>query len=134
VAAHTPEACWPGAGWTALPEHTARLALPLGAGATVAAAERRAFLNRDEPHTVWFWHLVGGRPLRPFEPRSWREQLRVFFEHGIAREEPQAFVRLSTNGAWEELAADPFVHGVVTGLAPFGLPVEAPPGAPAAAP
>lgn len=123
VAAHTPEACWPGTGWVADPEASARRELELEDGRRAASAEQRAFVNQGYPQTVWFWHLVDGRPSEPFEPRSWREQLRMFFRHGVRGETEQAFVRVSSNLSWEELAGEPLVAEVLEGFAEMGVPL-----------
>lgn len=123
VAAHTPEACWPGAGWEQVPAHDGRRDLPLPGGRVAAEAEQRSFKSGDYPQTVWFWHLVAGVPMSTFDPRSWREQLRVFFEQGVRRDQAQAFVRISSNREWAELADDPLVAEVLAGFARLGVPV-----------
>ncbi len=123
VAAHTPEACWPGAGWVAQPEGNGRLDLPIGDGRRAGEAEQRTFVNQGRPQRVWYWHLVAGRPMRSFEPRSWREQLRVFFEQGVARKQEQAFVRISCNGYWSVGADVPVVGVVLGGLGRLGGPL-----------
>jgi exosortase len=123
VAAHTPEACWPGAGWEMNPAESGRLALPLADGSVAGEAEQRVFANGEYPQRVWFWHLVGGEPFRPFEPRSWRDQLAVFFKHGVRRDAPQAFVRISSNCEWSEIAGEPLVAEVLRGFSELGVPV-----------
>lgn len=123
VAAHTPEACWPGTGWVADPAASARRELELEDGRRAASAEQRAFVNQGYPQTVWFWHLVDGRPSAPFEPRSWREQLSMFFRHGVRGDAEQAFVRVSSNLSWEELAGEPLVAQVLEGFAEMGVPL-----------
>ena len=124
VAAHTPESCWPGAGWVMDGSQTARRALPLPGGREARDAEQRVFQHSGFPQRVWFWHLVAGVPFRPFDPLSWRDQLKVFFEHGVKRAEPQAFVRISTNREWEEIADEPLVAEVLKGFAELGVPVR----------
>jgi hypothetical protein len=89
-------------------------------------AEQRAFRNGDYPQTVWFWHLVDGRPMEAFNPRSWREQLRLFFRQGARGEATQAFVRISSNLSWEELAGEALLGEVLTGFAELGVPVARP--------
>ena len=126
VATHTPEACWPGAGWTLLPEGTARRALALADGRVAGEAEQRAFIGNGYPQHVWFWHLVEGAPLGPFEPKSWRQQLRLFFERGVRRDEPQMFIRLSSNREWSEIAGEALVAETLNGLSRIGLPVGPP--------
>lgn len=123
VAAHTPEACWPGAGWDMDASESGRFALPLADGRAVEEAEQRVFQLGEYPQRVWFWHLVGGEPFRPFEPRSWRDQLAVFFKHGVRRGAPQAFVRISSNREWREIAGEPLVAEVLQGFSELGVPV-----------
>lgn len=125
VAAHTPESCWPGTGWGMDEGQNARRALPLPGGRVVEEAEQRVFHRGRYPQRVWFWHLVGGAPFRPFDPRSWRDQLAVFFKHGVRRDEPQAFVRISTNREWAEIAGEPLIAEVLKGFAELGVPVRA---------
>jgi len=124
VATHTPDACWPGAGWEAIPRASGRVGLPLKRGGVVAGAEERAFRLGEVQQWVWFWHLVGGKPLEFFDPRSWRDQLRLFFARGVKRDAQQAFVRLSSNRAWAELAAEPLVVELLAGLTGLGLPIK----------
>ncbi len=124
VAAHTPEACWPGAGWKQAPATDGRRDLPLADGRVAGEAEQRSFVLGEYPQHVWFWHLVAGMPMRPFEPTSWRQQLRVFFQHGIRRDKAQAFVRISSNLEWPELARDPLLGEIITGFARLGVPVR----------
>lgn len=124
VAAHTPEACWPGSGWALVPGEAGRFDLPLEDGRVALGAEQRGFINHDYPQRVWFWHLVGGEPLRPFDPRSWRQQLRLFFQHGVRRDQPQAFVRISSNLPWIEIADESLVAEVLEGFARLGVPLH----------
>jgi DNA-binding transcriptional LysR family regulator len=126
VATHTPEACWPGAGWTLLPEGTVRRTLRLTDGRVADEAEQRSFVGNGYPQRVWFWHVVDGAPLGPFEPKSWRQQLRLFFERGIRRDEPQVFARLSSNREWAEIADEPLVGEALAGLARLGVPLRVP--------
>ena len=124
VATHTPEACWPGAGWTLLPEGTVRRSLELADGRVVGEAEQRSFVGNGYPQHVWFWHLVDGELIGPFEPKSWRQQLRLFFERGVRRDAPQVFARLSSNREWSEIAAEPLAGEVLAGLARLGVPLR----------
>lgn len=124
VAAHTPAACWPGAGWTPVPEGDGRRDLRLAGGAVAGEAEQRSFVYDGYPQTVWFWHLVDGRPMEGFDPRSWREQLGLFFKRGVTGRDAQAFVRISSNRPWAEIADEPLVAEVVAGFATLGLPVR----------
>lgn len=124
VAAHTPEACWPGAGWTLLPDSASGLALPLADGRRAEFAERRSFVNGDYPQNVWFWHLVDGRVQEPFNPRSWRDQLALFFRVGFRPDAPQSFVRVSSNLPWEELRSEELLARVLSGFSELGVPLR----------
>lgn len=126
VAAHTPEACWPGAGWSLDAAESARLNLSLGDGREAGEAEQRAFVGSGQLHRVWFWHIVGGQPFRPFEPRSWRDQLALFFREGVRKAEPQAFVRLTGNRPWSELKNEPLVAELLEGFSELGVPLRPP--------
>lgn len=122
VASHTPDACWPGAGWTALPERTARRDLVREGGDGLAGAEQRGFAYGPEERWVWYWHLAAGRPVRPFEPRSWRELMARFWREGVPRPSSQVFVRLSSNLTWEQLALDTLSVDLAEGLVAAGVP------------
>jgi len=124
VAAHTPESCWPGTGWVMDKNRSVRRTLPLPGGRALEEAEQRVFWQGKYPQRVWFWHLVGGAPFRPFNPLSWRDQLSVFFEHGVRRDQAQAFVRISTNREWEEIADESLVAEVLKGFVELGVPVR----------
>jgi hypothetical protein len=67
--------------------------------------------------------LVAGEPFRAFDPLSWRDQLRVFFERGVRRDEAQAFVRISTNREWDEIAGEPLVAEILERFSELGVPV-----------
>jgi hypothetical protein len=123
VASHTPEACWPGAGWVMDEAASGRRELRLADGRVAGEAEQRAFRNGDYPQAVWFWHLVDGRPMEAFDPRSWREQLGLFFRKGARGEAAQAFARVSSNLAWDELADEALLAEVFAGLAELGVPL-----------
>lgn len=133
VASHTPEMCWPGAGWQMLHEESGRRSLMLRDGREAREAEQRAFISNGYPQRVWFWHLVDGAPLAPFNPNSWREQLRMFFKRGVRREQSQAFVRFSSNVGWSEIAGEPLVAEVLGGFAKLGVPLAEGKHAPVAA-
>lgn len=125
VATHTPDACWPGTGWEIVTAENVRRDLPLAQGGAVGDAEQRFFRFGRMPQWVWYWHVVDGAPLRPFEPRSWRDQLGMFFQQGARRGAAQAFVRLSANRPWEEVADEALVAELLSGLAELGVPVGA---------
>jgi hypothetical protein len=47
----------------------------------------------------------------------------MFFRHGVRGETEQAFVRVSSNLSWEELAGEPLVAEVLEGFAEMGVPL-----------
>ncbi|QYM77688.1 exosortase-associated EpsI family protein [Horticoccus luteus] len=118
VASHTPDLCWPGAGWEALDR--ARVTLHLR-DQPLPPAEFRRFRNGDFPQNVWFWHLYDGQPINydpPTDPQSLLKlALHYRFRHGGS----QFFVRFSSNQPWAVLAREPLVQEIIHGLQPLGL-------------
>ncbi|HRI80811.1 MAG TPA: exosortase/archaeosortase family protein [Opitutaceae bacterium] len=120
VASHTPDACWPGAGWELTTIDEPRVLLTVDER-RVAPAEMRFFRSGDFPQYVWFWHLFDGRPIAYSDPYSWSELLRIAWRYGFRHDGDQLFVRISSNRPWEELATDPLMSGIFSRLQPLGL-------------
>ncbi len=120
VASHTPDACWPGAGWNPLPEGPARINLPLADG-RLPSAEQRTFRNGAWTENVWFWHLYGGRPIIYRDPYSIGALARIAFKFGFVHDGDQLFVRVSSNRSWAEIAGEPLVQRFFASLRPLGL-------------
>lgn len=120
VASHTPDACWPGAGWALLPNDTPRVALQL-ADRVLPPAEHRVFRLGGAPQHVWFWHLYDGRPTDYLNPRSIPALVRLSLQYGFRREGSQYFVRFSSNRPWEEIAREPVVQELFANLTRVGL-------------
>jgi exosortase len=120
VASHTPDACWPGAGWVPEPTVDARASLVV-AGRVLPAAEFRIFRSNAYPQRVWFWHLYDGRPLAYANPDSPRELLRLAWNYGFGHEGPQFFVRISSNRDWADFVNDPLLRDLFNHLKPYGL-------------
>jgi exosortase len=120
VAAHTPDACWPGAGWTAVPDPVKR-DTPLVGTRTLAPAEYRVFLSGGRPQHVWFWHLFDGRPTTFADPYNLVELFGLAWRYGFRRDGDQLFVRVSSNRPWADFAAEPFLAETFTRLQPLGL-------------
>lgn len=120
VAAHTPDACWPGAGWTAVPNPVKREA-PLVAGRTLAPAEYRIFTSAGLPQYVWFWHLFDGRPITFADPYNIVELFGLAWRFGFRRDGDQLFVRVSSNRPWAEIAEEPFIVESFSRLRALGL-------------
>ncbi len=120
VASHTPDACWPGSGWTpAVPEQT-RAALPIS-GYTLPEAEARLFKSGDFPQYVWFWHLYDGRPIAFRDPYSARALLAIAWHYGFTHDGDQLFVRVSSNRPWSAFAQEPLLREIFSRLQPLGL-------------
>ncbi|KXU34179.1 hypothetical protein AXK12_07845 [Cephaloticoccus capnophilus] len=122
VAMHTPDACWPGAGWTLVEDGTRpREALRLAGDQSLPTAEARHFKNGNYPQYVWFWHLYGGRPIAYEDPRSPVRLLKQAWQHGFSRNGSQCFIRVSSNYPWETLKDEPLLNEVFENLRPLGL-------------
>ena len=106
VATHTPDACWPGAGWTPLPLANTRAALTTG-NRQLFDAEYRLFKTGDYPQYVWFWHLYDGRPILYRDPYSPAALLRIAWRYGFRHDGDQLFVRVSSNRPWSDIANEP---------------------------
>ena len=120
VASHTPDACWPGAGWSALPV-PATPAPPTIAGRTLAPPEYRIFKSGDFPQHVWFWHLFDGRPIAYRDPYSATELLRIAWRYGFRHDGDQLFVRISSNVPWSDLGAEPLLDQFFARTQSLGL-------------
>ena len=90
VAAHTPDACWPGAGWTAVPDPVKR-DTPLVGARTLAPAEYRVFSSGGRPQHVWFWHLFDGRPTTFADPYNLVELFGLAWRYGFRRDGDHLF-------------------------------------------
>jgi exosortase len=120
VALHTPDACWPGAGWQPVASPATRFA-PVLAGRTLPAAESRLFASSELTQYVWFWHLYDGVSITQRDPRSPRELLAIAWHYGFRRNGEQLFVRISSNQPWNAIAGEPLLAEIFDHLHAFGL-------------
>jgi exosortase len=120
VAVHTPDACWPGVGWQAVPAAATRFT-PVVGGQRLPVAESRLFTSNDFMQHVWFWHLYDGKPITQRDPRSPRELLSIAWRYGFRKDGDQLFVRISSNRPWDAIATEPLVAEIFTHLHAFGL-------------
>jgi exosortase len=121
VGAHTPDACWPGTGWTAKPVDEPRVLL-IGDGAPLPPAEHRVFVNEGYPQAVWFWHLYGGKSIDTGDPFSLRAHLRTALRFGFRNSDAaQAFVRISSNRPWGDIAGETFIVDFLQRARALGL-------------
>jgi exosortase len=119
VASHTPDACWPGAGWTPQPTpdgHTQII------GADFSPGEYRLFRSESGyAQHVWFWHIFDGRVIDHRDPYSLAALLRSAVQYGFRRQGSQYFVRISSNRPWNELAGEPLLREILANLDHVGL-------------
>jgi len=120
VAAHTPDACWPGTGWEARPVADPRVALSVD-GTRLPPAEHRLFVNNGYPQHVWFWQIDDGRPIEAGDPFSLGAHLALALRYGFRRSAEQAFIRVSSNRPWDEIAREPFVAAFIGRARALGL-------------
>ena len=122
VASHTPDACWPGAGWSSQTTgRDRRQALAVGE-LRLAPAEYRLFrTDRGFAQHVWFWHVFDNRVIDYRDPYSIPALLQIALQYGFKRQGSQYFVRLSSNRPWSDLAAEPLMRDILAGLARTGL-------------
>jgi len=121
VASHTPDACWPGAGWssTPLPNPQEVLELP---GLRTFPGEHRVFHNAEGfPQNVWFWHIYDGHVINYRDPYSLPALFHIALQYGFRKQGDQVFIRVSSNRDWSDLANEPLVHEIFTNLATLGL-------------
>ena len=121
VSSHTPDACWPGSGWTPKLVPEQERGLRLGEH-VIPRTEYRQFAsasNRIEH--VWFWHVFDGAPISFRDPYSVPALIENALRYGFRREGEQYFVRLSSNRPWHELEDEPLVQQIFRNLEPLGL-------------
>ena len=120
VAAHTPDACWPGSGWVADPIIPAETPFLVG-NRSVPAPEYRTFTNSGVIQNVWFWHLYDGRSIAQNDPRSALALLKLSWNYGFSTAGEQFFVRVSSNRPWSEIRDEPLVTDIIAQLRSHGL-------------
>ena len=124
IAFHSPDICWTAQGWrcTAF-AHRQPLTV---AGHAWHPAEARTFVDaHGEKSHVLFWLLVAGEPYdfgpglgRLPGPAAWFGDLRTRFAR---RPQDHLFVRLATNGAWEDCLGDAALAAALAPLGALGL-------------
>lgn len=121
VASHTPDACWPGSGWTAQPVGDAH-EVPQVPGLSLSPGEHRLFTsNTGAPQNVWFWHIYEGHVISYRDPYSIPALFQIALKYGFRRPGDQLFVRISSNKPWTELQPEPLVREILGNLKRVGL-------------
>jgi len=122
VASHTPDACWPGSGWTPKAIEEKRQLLKLSVRSEpLYPAEHRVFQNQGVSQHVWFWHLYDGSPINYRDPYSVPALLELAWKYGFRSQGDQAFVRFSCNRPWTDIANEPLVGEIIHNLHQLGL-------------
>jgi exosortase len=121
VASHTPDACWPGSGWTAEPVEDAHEA-PTVPGLEISRGEHRIFSNGGGyRQNVWFWHIHNGHVISYRDPYSIPALFQIALQYGFRPPGEQFFVRISSNQPWTQLRDEPLVREILTNLDRIGL-------------
>ncbi len=120
VASHSPDACWPGAGWSLAEGVPDTVELKIGER-TLTPAQQRVFQVGEAGRHVWFWHFADKRPVAYAKPTSALSLMRLVLQQGVLRPQAQLFVRISSNAPWPLLAQDPLFTELVERLGPEGL-------------
>lgn len=121
VATHTPDACWPGSGWAAVPVRPLATPLVLPTRALPRGEFRQFSFAGSPPENVWYWHVYDGQTINYQDPYSVKALLQIALKYGFRREGEQVFVRVSSNVSWDRLASEPLVQQIFAGLQPLGL-------------
>ena len=121
VTTHTPDACWPGSGWTPKLVPAWERDLRLGDHVIPRTEYRQFTTSSQRIEHVWFWHVYDGAPISFRDPYSVPALVENALRYGFRREGEQYFVRLSSNRPWHELAGEPLVHQLFRNLEPLGL-------------
>jgi exosortase len=120
VGSHTPDACWPGAGWTAAgvadPKATLR-----AAGQELPPAQHRLFYNGTYPQHVWYWQLNAGHVVDVGATHSVPALVRIALRFGFRKSGDQEFIRISSNRTWDEISGEPIIGDFVSRVRPLGL-------------
>ncbi|HMD59826.1 MAG TPA: exosortase-associated EpsI family protein, partial [Opitutaceae bacterium] len=108
VQSHTPDACWPGAGWSARPVADSRTELEVG-GSRLPWAQHRLFVNGGYPQHVWFWQLYDGRAIEIGDPFSLGARLGIAMRYGFRKGGEQVFIRVSSDRPWDQISREAFI-------------------------
>jgi exosortase len=120
VGSHTPDACWPGAGWVARDVPDTRVTLQI-AGRTLPGAQHRLFTAEDYPQDVWFWQLDDGHVVDVGNTRSVPGLIGIALRYGFRKGGQQSFIRISSNRPWAEVSREPFVKEFFEHVRGLGL-------------
>jgi hypothetical protein len=120
VGSHTPDACWPGAGWVAAAVDDPSAALEAG-GSPLPTAQHRLFFNNGYPQNVWYWQIDDGRVIEIGNTHSVRALLRIALRYGFRKGGAQLFIRISSNRSWAEISGEPLIADFLNRARALGL-------------
>ncbi|HRE81738.1 MAG TPA: exosortase/archaeosortase family protein, partial [Opitutaceae bacterium] len=119
VAAHTPDACWPGSGWNnATPQSLVPKATPSD---LLPPGDYRYFSREDQVQYVWYWHLHRGRIVTDSNPFSPWKMAGLVLNHGITSTADQTFIRISSNRPCDRLKDEKLLQEIAQRLHSLGL-------------
>lgn len=121
VAMHTPEACWPGGGWTMQPVASAEQPFTARDLEALATPEYRSFTQNGDLRHVWYWHLYDGRSITQTDPLSPAALLHYAWRYGFSTAGEQLFVRISSNRPWSEIRNESLIADILRPLQKHGL-------------
>jgi hypothetical protein len=120
IAAHTPDTCWPAAGWkrTFANLHF----IGLFGGTKLAPAQYREFESGSHHESMVYWHIVNGRPV-VYNPDGVPSPLSMFhdlLEFGLDQMGEQYFIRVSSPNGIKMLWPDEGFQEIVELILPLG--------------
>lgn len=121
VALHTPDGCWPAAGWKKLPTTYESTSL-LVSGRPLPEAQYRRFISAGgHVQHVWYWHMYRGLPIQQYDPYRIPDLLKLVLHFGFQPPSEQLFLRISSNREWTQIQDEKFLEDLFLRFRPFGL-------------
>lgn len=121
VALHTPDGCWPAAGWKKLPTDAENVTLSLKQRALPESEYRRFMGENGQIQNVWYWHMYHGRPIQQLDPYKIVDLLSMVLHFGFRPPGEQLFLRVSSNRPWTEIEEEPLLEQLFLRFRQFGL-------------
>ncbi|HEY9154658.1 MAG TPA: exosortase-associated EpsI family protein [Opitutaceae bacterium] len=118
VAYHTPDICWPAAGWERIQSNEA---YPVP-GFKFAPAQYREFVLNGQQVQVLFWHTYDGKTIA-YDPNgrpSRASMLTDLMSRGLAQKGEQYFIRITSPKGFEDLWNDDGFREVMELIGPLG--------------
>jgi hypothetical protein len=118
VAYHTPDICWPAAGWERLQSNEA-YSIP---GFKLAPAQYREFVLNGQHVQVLFWHTYDGRTIA-YDPNGRPSRASILTDlmsRGLAQKGEQYFIRITSPNGFNDLWADDGFREIIELIGPLG--------------